>query len=108
MAARIRNVIPRCSCRKKLGVHQAEFELLLAEGKTTNEALEEIGCTMMCCRANFLCPPTYPVVGANRDVFVDKIGISSYSVGRGEITRDGPIFYLENSPGFPTNLPSRS
>lgn len=107
MAARIRCIIPRCSCRKKLGVHQAQFELLLAEGKTTNEALEEIGCTLMCCRANILCPPTYPLLAFNRDIFIDKVKISSFSKSKGSVTKDGPVLYLENSPGFPTNLPSK-
>lgn len=108
MAARVISVIPRCSCHRKLATVQGEFELLIASGKTTDEAFKIINRTLLCCRANILCPPAYPVLDANTGVFVDEIGISSYNNVRGKITtRDGPSFYLENSPGFPTNLPSR-
>jgi DNA-directed RNA polymerase subunit N (RpoN/RPB10) len=110
MAARIRCIIPRCTCHRKLGVHQAEFEQLLASGMTHNEALIKIDRTWICCRANILYPPTYPVVDANTGVFVDELGISSYAgTGRGKsVIRDGPSFYFENSPGFPVDLPSRT
>ncbi len=109
MAARVRSCIPRCSCHRKIGSLQSQFELLLASGKTADEALKEIDRTLLCCRVNILCPPTYPVVDANTGVIVDTVGISSYKTSTREkiVSRDGPSFYLDNSPGFPVDLPSR-
>jgi DNA-directed RNA polymerase subunit N len=49
-------IIPiRCfSCGKPLGHLWKKYEELLAEGKNSKEALDELSCTRFCCRGNML------------------------------------------------------
>jgi DNA-directed RNA polymerase subunit N (RpoN/RPB10) len=101
MAARIKTVQKRCTCRRRLGRLQAEFELRIRNGETPIKALENMGITLCCCRLNMLYPPTFPVSAADSGVFYDEPGLSENS--RGKLTvHDSPPLYLEGIPNFPT------
>lgn len=51
----------RCRCGKVLGNKQANYQQMLQEGKTPEQALNALGLTRYCCRTGMLAPGQLPL-----------------------------------------------
>lgn len=104
MAARIRCIRARCTCRKPLGKLQSLLEMMIADGTAAHIAIEKLDITLMCCRGNVLYPPTYPISFVDTGRFIDETGTIKKDLEflQRNFIQDGPPVYLEDIPDFPS------
>ena len=103
MAARIRCIIPVCTCHRRLGRLQGEFEIRIKNGELPSDICRDLGCTLICCRSNMIYPPTFPLGDSNAGCFIDEVGVvekTSHVRGKA-LVKDGPDLFLEDIPDFP-------
>ncbi len=103
MATRIRCIRKRCTCKRFLGKHQAEYEMRIGNGEDPVKIIEDLGMTYSCCILNMQYPPTYPLVDANVGRIIDEVGIleNEEEPNKKFIYQDGPVIFLKNVPAFP-------
>lgn len=103
MPARVRCNIPKCTCRRSLGSHQAIYEQRILNGETPIDILEDLGLSLLCCRINMLYPPTFPVMDHNSGKISDEVGILKQGTGfmKESSYIDGPLVYLADIPDLP-------
>jgi DNA-directed RNA polymerase subunit N (RpoN/RPB10) len=94
MTARIRCVPKICTCGRKLAKHQGEIELRIQREEKIMEILDSLGIYKICCRANIVSPPTFPIIDSNSGSITIEEKNSTIDV---PTYKPGNIVKLENT-----------
>lgn len=100
----IRLLPKHCSCLRRLGTYQREYENLIKGGLKPAQAASKMGWNKMCCRNQVMNASMYFIKDANKDAFRDETGLVSRTEHHLNqiVTRDNPpVVPKRPQPPFP-------
>jgi len=75
MSARVRLIIPKCTCSERLAILQKELEESVGNGEKLADFFRRKKIIKMCCLINIQHPPCMYVNNAEKDRIINMVGL---------------------------------